>query len=86
MPWLSGSDLCTPQPGYAPTDALADDLIHCVAVAIHPHKRLREVEFTASLPRTPEGKLRRSELRAREGTTALPDRAASVGRRELLHS
>jgi acetyl-CoA synthetase len=52
--------------GYEPTEALADELIECAAAAIHPHKRLREVEFAAGLPKTPEGKLRRGELRAQE--------------------
>jgi acyl-coenzyme A synthetase/AMP-(fatty) acid ligase len=47
------------------TGRLADELIRHVNEAIHPHKRLREVEFTRGLPRTAEGKIRRCELRAR---------------------
>jgi acyl-coenzyme A synthetase/AMP-(fatty) acid ligase len=52
--------------GHDPGPHLASELIEYVAAAIHPHKRLREVEFAESLPRTPEGKLRRGELHAEE--------------------
>jgi acyl-coenzyme A synthetase/AMP-(fatty) acid ligase len=51
---------------YAPKEELADELMQFVNEAVHPHKRLREIEFAAELPRTPEGKLRRSELREQE--------------------
>jgi acyl-coenzyme A synthetase/AMP-(fatty) acid ligase len=56
--------------GYEATEDLANALIQHVSAAIHPHKRLREVEFAAALPRTPEGKLRRGELRAQERRSA----------------
>jgi acyl-coenzyme A synthetase/AMP-(fatty) acid ligase len=64
--------------GYEPTEALADELIACVAAAVHPHKRLREVEFAAALPKTPEGKLRRGELRARESARPCSGSGAAV--------
>jgi acyl-coenzyme A synthetase/AMP-(fatty) acid ligase len=50
----------------APAEELADELLRHVNQAVHPHKRLREIEFTAALPRTPEGKLRRGRLREQE--------------------
>jgi acyl-coenzyme A synthetase/AMP-(fatty) acid ligase len=49
--------------GFTPTPQLADELLAFVNGAIHSHKWLREVEFTATLPSTPEGKLRRAGLR-----------------------
>lgn len=49
-----------------PARDLANELIHYVNETIHPHKRLREVEFIARLPRTTEGKIRRGELREQE--------------------
>jgi acyl-coenzyme A synthetase/AMP-(fatty) acid ligase len=52
--------------GYVLTNELAGELISYTNNAVHPHKRLRDVEFIATLPKTPEGKVRRGELRARE--------------------
>jgi acyl-coenzyme A synthetase/AMP-(fatty) acid ligase len=49
--------------GISPADGLANELLQFVNDQVHPHKRLHEVEFRASLPKTPEGKVRRSELR-----------------------
>jgi acyl-coenzyme A synthetase/AMP-(fatty) acid ligase len=49
--------------GISPADSLATELLQFVNGQVHPHKRLHEVEFLASLPKTPEGKIRRSELR-----------------------
>ena len=51
---------------FEPAQDLTDELIRYVNEAIHPHKRLREVEFTARLPKTVEGKIRRGELREQE--------------------
>ena len=47
-------------------EQLADELMLYVNQAIHPHKRLREVEFADRLPRTADGKIRRGELREQE--------------------
>ncbi len=56
--------------------------IHYVNELIHPHKRLREVELTARLPKTAEGKIRRGELRDQErrkaGMPLLKESASSV--------
>jgi acyl-coenzyme A synthetase/AMP-(fatty) acid ligase len=53
---------------HAPAAELADALLQHVNQAVHPHKRLQEIEFTAKLPRNPEGKLRRGALREQERT------------------
>jgi acyl-coenzyme A synthetase/AMP-(fatty) acid ligase len=59
-----------PADGVTPTAQLADELLRHINAAVHTHKRLHELEFTSSLPRTPEGKLRRRELRERAGQCA----------------
>lgn len=51
---------------FEPGEKLANELIEYANQAIHHHKRLREVEFTASLPRTEAGKIRRRDLRELE--------------------
>jgi acyl-coenzyme A synthetase/AMP-(fatty) acid ligase len=48
---------------FKPCQTLADELMQCVNEAIHPFKRLREVEFTDTLPTTGAGKVSRRELR-----------------------
>jgi acyl-coenzyme A synthetase/AMP-(fatty) acid ligase len=54
------------QPGIEPAQNLADELLDHVNRAVHPSKRLREIEFADTLPRTAEGKIRRRELREQE--------------------
>jgi acetyl-CoA synthetase len=54
---------------FEPGEKLADELIRYVNQAIHPHKRLREVEFIDRLPTT-EGKILRGELRKQENRAA----------------
>src|SRR5215217_4215507 len=53
-------------PGHEGTDALVAELQeHCRTVTA-PYKYPREIEFTAELPKTISGKIRRVELRERE--------------------
>ena len=50
--------------GYAPGDALARELQEHVKGETAPYKYPRVVDFAAQLPKTPSGKIKRSELRA----------------------
>jgi acyl-coenzyme A synthetase/AMP-(fatty) acid ligase len=45
---------------------VSGELMAHVNRAVHPSKRLRDIEFVESLPRTADGKIRRGELRERE--------------------
>ena len=49
--------------GHAPADALARELQEHVKRTTAPYKYPRLVEFAARLPKTPSGKIKRSELR-----------------------
>jgi 2-aminobenzoate-CoA ligase len=53
------------RPGVAADDVTVKDLQNHVKQTIAPYKYPRAVEFVAELPRTSNGKLRRTELRAR---------------------
>jgi len=55
-----------PKPGFAPSERLAAEIRDFVKVRLAAHAYPREVEFVDSLPLTTTGKIRRSELRARE--------------------
>jgi acyl-coenzyme A synthetase/AMP-(fatty) acid ligase len=46
-----------------PSDGLIADLQAHAKASIAPYKYPREIEFVEALPKTPTGKLRRSELR-----------------------
>ena len=50
--------------GFAPSDALADELRSHVKAETAPYKYPRIVEFTDGLPKTSSGKIRRAALRA----------------------
>jgi len=54
-------------PGNAPTEELAGQLKEHVKRVTAPYKYPREVEFVTELPKTISGKIRRVELREREG-------------------
>ena len=57
-------------PGHQGSEALVEELQeHCRTVTA-PYKYPREIEFTADLPKTISGKIRRVELRDREQATA----------------
>jgi acyl-coenzyme A synthetase/AMP-(fatty) acid ligase len=53
-------------PGHQPSDQLVQDLQEHVKRVTAPYKYPREIEFTAELPKTISGKIRRVELRERE--------------------
>ncbi len=52
-------------PSFAPTEDLVVELQAHAKATIAPYKYPREIEFVDALPKTPTGKLRRSELRDR---------------------
>ena len=54
------------KPGYEPSDALKKELQDHVKHLTAPSKYPRVVEFVDSLPKTISGKIRRTELRARD--------------------
>ena len=54
------------KPGYEPSDALQKELQAHVKHLTAPYKYPRVVEFVDSLPKTISGKIRRTELRARD--------------------
>jgi acyl-coenzyme A synthetase/AMP-(fatty) acid ligase len=51
------------QPGFEPSDALADELQDHVKEQTAPYKYPRVVDFAAALPKTASGKIRRAALR-----------------------
>jgi acyl-coenzyme A synthetase/AMP-(fatty) acid ligase len=53
-------------PGHQPSEQLVQDLQEHVKRVTAPYKYPREIEFTAELPKTISGKIRRVELRQRE--------------------
>jgi acetyl-CoA synthetase len=52
--------------GYSPTEETAQDILRFARDNLAPYKRIRRLEF-AELPKTISGKIRRVELRGREG-------------------
>ncbi|WP_051467204.1 AMP-binding protein [Actinomadura oligospora] len=52
--------------GFEPTDATAQSIFEHCAARLSPYKRVRLLEFTAELPKTISGKIRRVELRTAE--------------------
>ena len=54
------------KPGYEPSDAMKKELQDHVKHLTAPYKYPRVVEFADSLPKTISGKIRRTELRARD--------------------
>jgi acetyl-CoA synthetase/medium-chain acyl-CoA synthetase len=53
-------------PGHQPSEQLAGELQEYVKQVTAPYKYPREIEFTAELPKTISGKIRRVELRQHE--------------------
>ena len=53
-------------PGHEPTAATARSILAWARQQLSPYKRVRRLEF-AELPKTVSGKIRRVELRGREG-------------------
>jgi acetyl-CoA synthetase len=54
------------KPGSPPTDTLANDIKSFVRTKLSKHEYPREIEFIAALPKTPDGKIKRKELKERE--------------------
>jgi acetyl-CoA synthetase len=52
--------------GYLPTEALAEEIKVFVRTKLSKHEYPREIEFLKELPRTPDGKIKRKELKERE--------------------
>jgi acetyl-CoA synthetase/medium-chain acyl-CoA synthetase len=59
-------------PGYEPSPTLVRDLQEHVKRVTAPYKYPREIEFVGELPKTISGKIRRVELREREGDPGVP--------------
>lgn len=57
------------KPGYEPSDTLKKELQDHVKHTTAPYKYPRIVEFVESLPKTISGKIRRTELRAKDAET-----------------
>ncbi len=55
-------------PGHQPTEQLVKELQDHVKKVTAPYKYPREIEFVSELPKTISGKIRRVELREREGS------------------
>jgi acetyl-CoA synthetase/medium-chain acyl-CoA synthetase len=53
------------RPQYPPSEELRHELQHHCRQSASPYKYPREIEFVTDLPKTPSGKIRRVELRAR---------------------
>ncbi len=58
------------KPGYAPSEPLKQQIIDSCRDHIAVYKLPREVEFVSELPRTPQGKLLRRLLRAKQEAAA----------------
>ena len=52
--------------GIQPGDALIDDIKAFVRTKLSKHEYPREIEFIDALPKTPDGKIKRKELKERE--------------------
>lgn len=52
--------------GYAPSDALAEEIKDFVKTRLSKHEYPREIEFIEELPKTPDGKIKRKVLREQE--------------------
>jgi acetyl-CoA synthetase len=54
------------KPDYAPSDELVKELQNFVKKTTAPYKYPRVIEFAAALPKTVNGKIRRTEIRSRD--------------------
>jgi len=57
----------TLRPGYEPTENLKIELQDFVKQRLAKHEYPREIEFISEIPKTTTGKIRRKDLRKREG-------------------
>ncbi len=54
------------KPGHEATPALADEIKSFVRTKLSKHEYPREIEFIEALPKTPDGKIKRKQLKERE--------------------
>lgn len=52
--------------GYAASEALVEEIKAFVRTKLSKHEYPREIAFIGELPKTPDGKIKRKELRERE--------------------
>lgn len=52
--------------GCQPADALVHEIKAFVRTKLSKHEYPREIEFIDALPKTPDGKIKRKELKERE--------------------
>ena len=52
--------------GFNPSEALAEEIKVFVRSKLSKHEYPREIEFVSELPKTPDGKIKRKQLRERE--------------------
>jgi alkylation response protein AidB-like acyl-CoA dehydrogenase len=64
--------------GWEPAADTAESILRFCCERLAPSKRVRRIEF-AELPKTISGKIRRVDLRAREGEIHSGDSAGSAG-------
>mgnify|MGYP006424696489 CR=1 FL=1 len=57
--------------GYIPSDALSKELQDHVKQVTAPYKYPRIIDYVADLPKTISGKIKRAEIRARDGANAV---------------
>ena len=55
------------RPGYEPCESLKIELQEFVKQRLAKHEYPREIEFISEIPKTTTGKIRRMDLRKREG-------------------
>ena len=51
-------------PGYAPSDALKDEILAYARTAVAKYKVPRDLDFVGHLPRSEAGKIQRNKVRA----------------------
>jgi acetyl-CoA synthetase len=57
--------------GHVPTEDLKKEIQEFVKTRLSKHEYPKEIEFIDELPKTPDGKIKRKELKERERKTKL---------------
>ena len=52
--------------GYSAAESLADEIKLFVKTRLSKHEYPKEIEFVDELPKTPDGKIKRKQLKERE--------------------
>jgi acetyl-CoA synthetase len=68
-----------PAPGWEPSDVLRHELQQHVKTVTAPYKYPRVLEFVSTLPKTISGKIRRTEIRERDGNRRVSLRSDTDG-------